>query len=129
MVAFADIKWSVTRTARAGVELWWGFNSERICLDSPTYVCRQSFPDYVGLAPTISTTFGHVVEVGFGPGVFERYYSSDEKSLVGGAVGHISATALRSPYFNVVISARPFLGPASNGHLAWVVPVTLGVSR
>jgi hypothetical protein len=129
MVAFADIQWPVMRAARAGVELWWAFNGEHICLVSPTYACRQSFPDYVGLSPTISTTIGQVLEVGFGPGVFERYYSSDEKSLVGGAVGHISATVIRSRYVNVLISARPFLGPATNGHLAWVVPVLLGLSR
>ena len=81
------------------------------------------------MSPTVSTTIGQVIEVGFGPGVFERFYSSDEKSLVGGAVGHINATALRSRYVDVLISARPFFGPASNGHLAWVVPVMLGLSR
>jgi hypothetical protein len=130
MVAFASVKWPMSHATKGGVELWWGFNDDQVCLDSAGSIpCRRTFPVFIGVAPTISTELGRAVEVGFGPGVFERYYSSNEKSVVGGAVGQITAPILRSRYANVLLSVRPFVGPRLSGRTAWVIPILLGLSR
>ena len=130
MVMFADAKWPVTRAAKVGVEVWRAFNNDRICLTNPgDGACRRISPTFVGVAPTISTKIGDAIEVGFGPGLFQRSYSSDEKALIGGAVAHVNATMLHSRYFNVLLSVRPFAAPASNGRVVWVVPFMLGISH
>jgi hypothetical protein len=128
-VAFASVKWPVTHATKGGLELWWEFNSACVNDSFPGAICRRYFPVFAGVAPTISTSIGSVVEIGLGPGVFEKYYSSDHKSLVAGAVAHISASVLRSRYVNAIVSVRPFVGPPVNGGTAWVVPITLGLSR
>jgi len=125
-VIFVDAKWTVAAPLKFGAEIWWASNQHRVCLE----VCKLVFPDFAGIAPTISTEFGGgLVEFGIGPGLFKRYFLKDDNVLVGGALAHVSAAIVRSRYVNVVLSVRPFLGPRVNGQATWVVPIMLGLSR
>jgi hypothetical protein len=125
-VVFADAKWTVAAPLKVGAEIWWASNQHRVCLD----VCKLVFPDFAGIAPTISTGFGGgLVEFGIGPGLFKRYFLKDDNVLVGGALAHVSAAIVRSRYVHVLLSVRPFVGPRLNGQPTWVVPITVGLSR
>ena len=125
-VVFADAKWTVAAPLKFGAEIWWASNQHRVCLD----VCKLVFPDFAGIAPTISTGFGGgLVEFGIGPGLFKRYFLKDDNVLVGGALAHVSAAIVRSRYVNVLLSVRPFVGPRVNGQATWVVPIMVGFSR
>ena len=129
-VISADAKWTIATPWKLGAELWWAFNHDRVCLEAPSNACTLAFPVLVGVAPTISVGFGgDLIEFGMGPGLFERYFSNDDKALVGGAAAHVHAAIVRSHYVNVLLSVRPFVGARANRGATWAVPIMLGLSR
>ena len=130
-VVFADTKWVVATPLKLGAEVWFASNHHRICLvGAGSTSCPLLFPDVVGVAPTISWgLWDDRLEVGAGPGLFKQYYSKDVNAVVGGVIAHASAAIIRNRYVDVQLSARPLLGPSSNGRATWVVPIVLGLSR
>lgn len=129
-VVFADAKWMVAPPLKLGAEIWYASNHDRTCLVVPLGRCLLTFPDFVGIAPTVSIGFGgDLVDVGVGPGLFERYFAQDDNALVGGVVAHLNAAIVRSRYVNVILSVRPFVGPKENGRTSWIVPIMIGLSR
>lgn len=130
-VVFADAKWTVAAPLKLGAEVWWASTHSSACPALPgAGPCPLTFPDLLGVAPTISTGFGgDLIELGIGPGLFEQYYSKDDRALVGGVVAHVNAAIVRSRYVNVFASVRPLVGPRSNGRATWVVPIMVGLSR